>query len=59
MFVGAFRNFQRLIRVQLGLNLFQHHYRYATFVIPGLILAPRLFCRRAGNRQRHPGRVGL
>jgi len=42
-FWQAFRNFQRLIRVQLGLNLFQHHYRYATFVIPGLILAPRLF----------------
>jgi len=42
-FWQTFRNFQRLIRVQLGLNLFQHHYRYATFVIPGLILAPRLF----------------
>jgi len=42
-FWQAFRNFQRLLRVQLGLNLFQNHYRYATFVIPGLILAPRLF----------------
>ncbi|MEM9116513.1 MAG: ABC transporter ATP-binding protein/permease [Cyanobacteria bacterium P01_F01_bin.56] len=42
-FLGAFVNFKRLIRWQLGLNLFQSHYRYATFVIPGLILAPRLF----------------
>jgi ABC-type uncharacterized transport system fused permease/ATPase subunit len=45
-FEFVFQNFQRLIRVQLGLNLFQTHYRYATFVIPGLILAPQLF---AGN----------
>ncbi|MGD1858652.1 MAG: ABC transporter ATP-binding protein/permease [Leptolyngbyaceae cyanobacterium] len=42
-FLGAFFNFKRLIRWQLGLNLFQNHYRYATFVIPGVILAPRLF----------------
>ena len=42
-FWQAFCNFQNLIRVQLGLNLFQNHYRYATFIIPGLILAPRLF----------------
>ncbi|MEM9766947.1 MAG: ABC transporter ATP-binding protein/permease [Cyanobacteria bacterium P01_D01_bin.71] len=42
-FWGAFFNFKRLIRWQLGLNLFQNHYRYATFVIPGMILAPRLF----------------
>ncbi|MGD1904970.1 MAG: ABC transporter ATP-binding protein/permease [Leptolyngbyaceae cyanobacterium] len=42
-FGQVFDNFQRLIRWQLGLNLFQNHYRYATFVIPGLILAPRLF----------------
>ncbi|MEL6402554.1 MAG: ABC transporter ATP-binding protein/permease [Cyanobacteria bacterium J06626_4] len=42
-FLRAFFNFKRLIRWQLGLNLFQTHYRYATFVIPGLILAPRLF----------------
>ncbi|MEM6252571.1 MAG: ABC transporter ATP-binding protein/permease [Cyanobacteria bacterium P01_D01_bin.156] len=37
------RNFSRLIRWQLGLNLFQNHYRYGTFIIPGIILAPRLF----------------
>jgi len=36
------KNFSRLIRWQLGLNLFQNHYRYATFVIPGIILAPRV-----------------
>ncbi|MEB3356602.1 MAG: ABC transporter ATP-binding protein/permease [Synechococcales bacterium] len=39
----ALRNFQQLIGVQLRFNLFQNHYRYATFVVPGLILAPRLF----------------
>ena len=37
------QNFSRLIHWQLGLNLFQNHYRYATFIIPGIILAPRLF----------------
>ncbi|NEP62569.1 MAG: ABC transporter ATP-binding protein, partial [Symploca sp. SIO2G7] len=37
------QNFYRLIRWQLGLNFFQNHYRYATFIIPGIILAPRLF----------------
>jgi len=42
-FSHVFNNFTRLIRWQLGLNLFQNHYRYATFIIPGLILAPRLF----------------
>ncbi|MBE9064282.1 ABC transporter ATP-binding protein/permease [cf. Phormidesmis sp. LEGE 11477] len=42
-FGRVFDNFTRLIRWQLGLNLFQNHYRYATFLIPGFILAPRLF----------------
>jgi len=42
-FGRVFDNFTHLIRWQLGLNLFQNHYRYATFVIPGIILAPRLF----------------
>jgi len=42
-FSRVFNNFTQLIRWQLGLNLFQNHYRYATFIIPGLILAPRLF----------------
>ncbi|NEP17643.1 MAG: ABC transporter ATP-binding protein/permease, partial [Leptolyngbya sp. SIO4C1] len=42
-FRQVLQNFFRLIRWQLGLNLFQNHYRYATFVIPGIVLAPRLF----------------
>ncbi|MEM9150783.1 MAG: ATP-binding cassette domain-containing protein, partial [Cyanobacteria bacterium P01_F01_bin.3] len=42
-FGQVFNNFTHLIRWQLGLNLFQNHYRYATFIIPGIILAPRLF----------------
>lgn len=42
-FDRVFNNFTHLIRWQLGLNLFQNHYRYATFIIPGIILAPRLF----------------
>ncbi|MEM6452137.1 MAG: ABC transporter ATP-binding protein/permease [Cyanobacteria bacterium P01_D01_bin.105] len=42
-FGRVFDNFNRLIRWQLSLNLFQNHYRYATFLIPGFILAPRLF----------------
>ncbi|MEO0987280.1 MAG: ATP-binding cassette domain-containing protein [Cyanobacteria bacterium J06639_14] len=42
-FIQVFDNFKRLIRWQLGLNLFQNHYRYVTFIVPGLILAPRLF----------------
>ncbi|MEM8506109.1 MAG: SbmA/BacA-like family transporter, partial [Cyanobacteria bacterium P01_D01_bin.1] len=42
-FGRVFDNFTRLIRWQLGLNLFQNHYRYATFIVPGIILAPRLF----------------
>ena len=42
-FSNVFNNFTRLLRWQLGLNLFQNHYRYATYIIPGIILAPRLF----------------
>ncbi|MEO1590895.1 MAG: ABC transporter ATP-binding protein/permease [Cyanobacteria bacterium J06632_22] len=45
-FQQVLKNFSRLIRWQLGLNLFQNHYRYATFIIPGIILAPRVL---AGN----------
>ncbi|MEL6326024.1 MAG: ABC transporter ATP-binding protein/permease [Cyanobacteria bacterium J06626_23] len=41
-FRQVLENFTRLIRWQLGLNLFQNHYRYATFVIPGIILASRV-----------------
>ncbi|MEM6256344.1 MAG: ATP-binding cassette domain-containing protein [Cyanobacteria bacterium P01_D01_bin.156] len=42
-FTLVLQNFSRLIQWQLGLNLFQNHYRYATFIIPGIILAPKLF----------------
>lgn len=39
----ALENFKRLIRWQLGLNLFQNHYRYVRFFAPTLILAPAYF----------------
>ncbi|MEM1242009.1 MAG: ATP-binding cassette domain-containing protein [Cyanobacteria bacterium P01_H01_bin.26] len=42
-FTLVLQNFSRLIQWKLGLNLFQNHYRYATFIIPGIILAPKLF----------------
>ena len=42
-FDRVFQNFKALIRWQLGFNLFQNHYRYASFIIPGMVLAPRLF----------------
>ncbi len=42
-FQNVYSNFKHLIRWQFGLNLFQNHYQYATFIIPGVILAPRLF----------------
>ncbi|MEM7061608.1 MAG: ABC transporter ATP-binding protein/permease [Cyanobacteria bacterium P01_B01_bin.77] len=42
-FTLVLQNFSRLIQWQLGLNLFQNNYRYATFIIPGIILAPKLF----------------
>ncbi|MEM9945596.1 MAG: ABC transporter ATP-binding protein/permease [Cyanobacteria bacterium P01_D01_bin.36] len=45
-FGRVFKNYAYLIRWQLGLNLFQNHYRYLTYIVPGIILAPNLF---AGN----------
>ncbi|MEL7333185.1 MAG: ABC transporter ATP-binding protein/permease [Cyanobacteria bacterium J06560_2] len=45
-FGHVFKNYTHLIRWQLGLNLFQNHYRYVTYIIPGILLAPQLF---AGN----------
>ncbi|NEP17642.1 MAG: ABC transporter ATP-binding protein/permease [Leptolyngbya sp. SIO4C1] len=36
------RNFNRFIRWQLGLDCFQNGYQYLTFVLPSLILAPRI-----------------
>jgi putative ATP-binding cassette transporter len=41
-FSQVFANFQHLIRWQLNLNLFQNSYQYITFILPGLILAPRI-----------------
>ncbi|MFA7291131.1 MAG: ABC transporter ATP-binding protein/permease [Rhodocyclaceae bacterium] len=41
-FAEAFNNFNRLIRSQLGLNLFQHGYNLLTLVIPSAIIASRV-----------------
>ncbi|MBE9064281.1 ABC transporter ATP-binding protein/permease [cf. Phormidesmis sp. LEGE 11477] len=35
-------NFNRFIRWQLGLDCFQNGYQYLTFILPSLILAPRI-----------------
>ncbi|MEL6552535.1 MAG: ATP-binding cassette domain-containing protein [Cyanobacteria bacterium J06621_11] len=36
------QNFNRFIRWQLGLDCFQNGYQYLTFILPSLILAPRI-----------------
>lgn len=41
-FTEAYDNFNRLINVQLFLNLFQYAYSSATSIIPGVILAPQV-----------------
>ncbi|MEL4896707.1 ABC transporter ATP-binding protein/permease [Crocosphaera sp. Alani8] len=41
-FLKVFQNFNYLIRWQLNLNLFQNGYQYITFLLPGLLLAPRI-----------------
>ncbi|QMS92205.1 ABC transporter ATP-binding protein/permease [Nostoc edaphicum CCNP1411] len=41
-FLGVFSNFTRLIRWQLGLDLFQNSYQYITFLLPTLVLAPQI-----------------
>jgi ABC-type uncharacterized transport system fused permease/ATPase subunit len=41
-FLSAFRNFNHLIRWQLGLNFFQNGYQYLTFLLPALILSPAI-----------------
>lgn len=38
----AFENYLRLIRVQLGLNLFQYGYSFLTLVLPSAIIASRV-----------------
>jgi vitamin B12/bleomycin/antimicrobial peptide transport system ATP-binding/permease protein len=45
-FLSAFRNFNHLIRWQLGLNFFQNGYQYITFLLPALILAPAILSGR-------------
>ena len=41
-FQQAVHNFNRFIRWQLGLDFFQNGYQYLTFILPSLILAPRI-----------------
>jgi len=41
-FNRAVQNFNRFIRWQLGLDCFQNGYQYLTFILPSLILAPRI-----------------
>ena len=42
-FINAFKNFNNLIRWQFGLTIFQNGYQYINFVLPFIILAPRIF----------------
>jgi vitamin B12/bleomycin/antimicrobial peptide transport system ATP-binding/permease protein len=42
-FLAAFHNFSRLIRWQLSLTVFQNGYQYLTFLLPFVLLAPRIF----------------
>ncbi|MBE9214967.1 ABC transporter ATP-binding protein/permease [Plectonema cf. radiosum LEGE 06105] len=42
-FADAFKNFNNLIRWQFGLTIFQNGYQYINFVLPFIILAPRIF----------------
>ncbi|NJO77346.1 MAG: ABC transporter ATP-binding protein/permease [Cyanobacteria bacterium RM1_2_2] len=42
-FLSAFHNFNRLIRWQFNLTVFQNAYQYITFILPFVVLAPRLF----------------
>jgi len=41
-FDEVFRNFGRLIRAQLNLNLFQYAYRFVTIILPSAIIAGRV-----------------
>lgn len=41
-FRALFLNFNALLRRTLGLNLFQYAYTFATYVMPTIILAPRI-----------------
>lgn len=41
-FERLFVNFKALLRKTLGLNLFQYAYSFATYIIPSVIMAPRI-----------------
>jgi putative ATP-binding cassette transporter len=41
-FLEAYRNFHHLINWQFNLNLFQNGYQAFTFLVPGIMLAPRI-----------------
>lgn len=42
-FLALFQNFNRLIRTQFTLMVFQNGYQYLTFLLPFILLAPRIF----------------
>jgi len=44
-FTELFRNKVRLLKRTLGLNLFQYAYSFATYIIPVVIIAPRVLSR--------------
>ncbi|MES1186412.1 MAG: ABC transporter ATP-binding protein/permease [Myxococcales bacterium] len=41
-FERLFSNFKALLRRTLGLNLFQYAYTFATYIMPSIIMAPRI-----------------
>lgn len=41
-FALAFANFTALLRKTLRLNLFQYAFTFATYVVPGIVMAPRI-----------------
>ncbi|GFE67422.1 ABC transporter ATP-binding protein/permease [Chroococcus sp. FPU101] len=42
-FRAVFQNFHKLIRWQFNLNVFQNGYQYINFILPFIVLAPRIF----------------
>lgn len=42
-FIQVFSNFRRLIGWQFNLNVFQNGYLYFNFILPFIVLAPRIF----------------
>ncbi len=41
-FGELFRNYNKLLKRTLGLNLFQYAYSFVTYILPSLIIAPRV-----------------